>query len=198
MQRGRIKWATIVDENTKFFHSTATIKYNKNNIMILKDKDGHEKFEHEDKATLLWEAFKERLGTSEYTTMHFDLNYFLQPSNGLDILATPFSPEEINTIVQHLPNGKSTGPDGFNNEFIKKCWEVISQDFYDIFHDFYNHNICIQSINGSHIMLVPKMENPSRVGDFRPISLLNSSIKLITMAMANRLQYVILKLVYQN
>jgi hypothetical protein len=35
--------------------------------MVLKDGDGIDKFNHEDKAQLPWEAFKERLGTSEFT-----------------------------------------------------------------------------------------------------------------------------------
>jgi hypothetical protein len=35
----------------------------------------------------------------------------------------------------------------------------------------------MQSINGSHIGLVPKKDNPIKIGDFWPISLLNSSVK---------------------
>jgi retron-type reverse transcriptase len=63
---------------------------------------------------------------------------------------------------------------------------------------FYNENICLQSLNGSYITLLSKVDNPTRVGDYRPISLLNSSIKLIIKVLANRLQSVILKLVHQN
>jgi hypothetical protein len=51
----------------------------------------------------------------------------------------------------------------------------------------------MQSINGSHIVLVPKRDNPTKVGDYRPISLLNSSVEL-----ANRLQKVIMKLIHKN
>jgi retron-type reverse transcriptase len=56
----------------------------------------------------------------------------------------------------------------------------------------------MQSINGSHIVLVPKKDNPLRVGDFRPISLLNSSMKILTKILANRLQKIILKLIHIN
>jgi hypothetical protein len=62
------------DENTKFVHSNATIKHSKNLIMVLKNDDGEEKTKHENKANILWETFKERLGTKECTQMHFDLN----------------------------------------------------------------------------------------------------------------------------
>jgi hypothetical protein len=52
MQRGRIKWATLEDKSTKFFHTTATIKNNKNTIMVLKYSNGQEKHNHDEKATL--------------------------------------------------------------------------------------------------------------------------------------------------
>jgi hypothetical protein len=63
---------------------------------------------------------------------------------------------------------------------------------------FYENSICLQSINGPYITLVPKVQNPATVNDFRPISLLNSSIKIITKILANILQKVILQLIHQN
>jgi hypothetical protein len=36
--KGKIKWATLGDESTKFFHSTATIRKNKNGIGSLIDE----------------------------------------------------------------------------------------------------------------------------------------------------------------
>jgi hypothetical protein len=39
---------------------------------------------------------------------------------------------------------------------------------------------------------------PARVSDFRPISLLNTSIKILTNLLANRLQRVIMELIHQN
>jgi hypothetical protein len=63
---------------------------------------------------------------------------------------------------------------------------------------FYNNILCLQSINGSYITLVPKVQNPSNVSDFKPISLLNSSVKLITKILDNRLQSVILQVIHQN
>jgi hypothetical protein len=102
--------------------------------------------------------------------MHFNLISLLERSADLERLAFPFSSEEINAIVQQLPNGKSPGPNDFNNEFTKKCWEVISTYYYDRFNDFYKYNIYLQSINNSHIVLVLKVDNPSKVGNFMPLS----------------------------
>jgi hypothetical protein len=136
-QRGRIKWATLEDENMNFFHATTTINHNRNSIMMLKDRNGQEKFKHEEKATLIWEAFKERLETSDYSHMHFNLNELIRPVPNLDHLANPFTKEEIDKIVANLPTRKFPGPDGFNSDFMKKCWRVISLDFYALCDGFY-------------------------------------------------------------
>jgi hypothetical protein len=42
MQRSKLKWVTLGDENTKFFHVNATIKHNKNFIMTLENREGCE------------------------------------------------------------------------------------------------------------------------------------------------------------
>jgi hypothetical protein len=109
----------------QFFYSTTIIRNNKNTILVLKDNNGQEKFNHEDKASLLRDAFKERLVTFKFTHMHFDLNHFIHPIADLEDLTLPFT-EEINSIVASLPNGKSLGPDGFNTKFMKRCWPIIS------------------------------------------------------------------------
>lgn len=53
----------------------------------------------------------------------------IQPSMDLSLLEEPFLEEEINNIVKMLPMDKSPSSDGFNNEFIKKCWPLIKKDF---------------------------------------------------------------------
>jgi hypothetical protein len=122
-QRGQIKWATFGEENTKFFYASATIRHNKNSILSLKDKDGLDRFSHEEKAGIIWEAFKDRLGSSVFSEIHFDLNELLQPVSDLEELHSPFSNEEIDSIVMNLPLGKSPDPDGFNTNFMKKMLE---------------------------------------------------------------------------
>jgi hypothetical protein len=56
----------------------------------------------------------------------------------------------------------------------------------------------IKSINHSYITLVPKKANHESVNDFRPISLLNSSPKMVCKLLANRLQSVALEVVHEN
>jgi hypothetical protein len=81
---------------------------------------------------------------------------------------------------------------------LKKCWPYIAQDFYDLCQAFFENDACVKSINDSYITLVPKKDAPLTVHDYRPISLLNSSIKLIAKILADRLQQVIMKLIHEN
>jgi hypothetical protein len=163
-----------------------------------RDTNGVSHSDYHIKANILWEAYQERLGTSDSPEILFDLDQLLQHSALLDTLSEPFTHEEIGVVVANFPSDKSPGPDGFNTDFVKKCWPIIKQDFYKICEDFHAGNICLQSLNGSHITLLPKVDNPSIVSDFRPISLLNTSIKILTKLLANRLQLVIMDVIHQN
>ena len=99
----------------------------------------------------------------------------------------PFSHEEIDNIVKKMPGDKAPGPDGFNGSFLKKCWHVIKEDFYDLCDKFHEGNMNLESINSSFITLVPKISSPESISDFKPISLLNCSLKLLTKILADRL-----------
>lgn len=58
--------------------------------------------------------------------------------------------------------------------------------------------VCLQSIHGSHIVMNPKQDHVVYVSDFKPISLLNTSMKIITKILANRLHLVLPNLIQKN
>ncbi|KAG2578180.1 hypothetical protein PVAP13_6NG185803 [Panicum virgatum] len=197
-QRCTIRWVKEGDAGTKFSHANATIKYRKNLITFLEDPEGSIHSAHHMKANILWEAYKDRLGKSKYNSMLIDLHTLLHPNVDLSCLDEPFTTFEIDAVIQNLPNDKSPGPDGFNTDFVKRCWPIIKQDIYDLCHAFYNGEICLQSTNGSYITLIPMFENAMRASEFRAISLLNTSMKIITKLLANRLQKVIHSIIHKN
>jgi hypothetical protein len=146
---------------------------------------------------MLWKEFKKRLGDSIQTTMFFNLES-LVAGQDLHALDQPFTQEEIDSVVRHLPSDKAPGPDVFNGAFLKKCWSIIKQDVYQLCLDFFNNAGDIQCINNAYITLVPKVNNPTPVNDFRPISLINCIVKIITKLHGNRLQKVVIPLTHQN
>ena len=72
-QRGKINWVKVGDANTNFFHARATVRQRHNLIASLKNDSQIDILDHDGKAAILWNAFKNRMGMSEHTDMHFDL-----------------------------------------------------------------------------------------------------------------------------
>ena len=189
------------DENTNFFHTKASINYRHNHIAVLQNDDQVEISDHAGKAAILLDTYKKRMGTSQKTSMHFDLDSMFGQRQGSEIfdnLELPFIEEEIDVVVKDLPTDKSPGPDGFNNEFIKSCWDIIKGDVLKFIYDFHAGQISLESLNTSYITLIPKGSTPLTANDFSPISLLNCCLKLVTKLLANKLQKVILKFVHVN
>ena len=54
-----------------------------------------------------------------------------------------------------------------------------------------NLGIILESINTTFISLIPKIQNPKKVSDFRPISFCNVFYKLISKVLVNRLKLVL-------
>ena len=130
--------------------------------------------------------------------MGFDLSSLIYPVEGLDSLTKPFGKEEMDKVVKHMPVDKAPGPDCFNGLFFKKCWHIISQDFYELAHAFHEGTAVLENTNSSFITLVPKKLVPEEVCDYRPISLTGMGLKFLSKMAANRFQEVIMQCIHKN
>nr|XP_040258456.1 uncharacterized protein LOC120975813 [Aegilops tauschii subsp. strangulata] len=166
----------------------ATERYRRNSIASLKLPDGTVVTDHSQMEGIIWNCFKNRMGSSRGINMGFDLPSLIEPVVGLDVLTKPFEKEEMDMIVKHMPVDKAPGPDGFNGLFFKRCWHIISQDFYELAQAFFEGTAHLENINDSYITLVPKKPSPEEVGDFRPISLTGMGLKFLSKMAANRFQ----------
>ena len=193
-----MRWTKLGDEGTKFFHAAATERYRLNTITSLETDDGRTVTNHNEKATLLLEEYKKRMGCSSNPTMLYNLSELIQPSDDLEHLSRPFSTLDIDKVIKQMLADKAPGPNGFNGLFLKRCWDIIKEDIYTLCFDFFNGTLDLESVNCSFITLVPKVHNPTSANDFRPISLLNRVLKIITKLLADRLQTKIIPLVHTN
>ena len=82
-QRGSIKWVTLGDAGTKFFHANATIRHRRNIITKLAIDEGEVHTSHASKELVVWQSFKQRLGVSEFNNMLFDLTSLIQMHHDL-------------------------------------------------------------------------------------------------------------------
>jgi hypothetical protein len=69
--------------------------------------------------------------------MVFNLTLLIHAEEDLSVLEEPFSHQEIDLVVKNMSSNKSPGPDGFNTDFVKKCWPNIASGYYELFEKFY-------------------------------------------------------------
>jgi len=79
-QRSTMRWVTKGDASTNFFHANATIRHRKNFITSLEESTGVSHTEHNVKASILLDAYKEMLGQTEFGAMLQDLDLLLSQS----------------------------------------------------------------------------------------------------------------------
>lgn len=193
-----IRWIRVGEENSEFFQAMETERFRRNTIASLKNENGVVVTKHQQMAGLLWGSFRNRMGVATGIDIQFDLATPIQKIPGLEALSAPFSQEEINEVLKHLPVDRAPGPYGFTGLFVKRCWDIIKDDFLQLFQDFWEGKINLASINGSLVTLMPKILSPEGPNDFRPISLTNTCLKFLTKLLTNTLQKAILNCIHKN
>jgi len=50
-------------------------------------------------------------------------------------LNRPVSKEEVSEVIKEMQSGKAPGPEGFNVDFFKACWDIVKQDIIEVVED---------------------------------------------------------------
>lgn len=133
--------------------------------------------------------FKQLFGAKRPSRFRVDLQKLFVNKLLVDLsfLERLFTVEEIKSAVFDLGEDKALGPDGFPIQFFKQFWETIKSDLLLLCDDFFWLRANLGKINLASITLIPKVETPAHPGDYRPVSLINSSLKIISKILATRL-----------
>ena len=143
---------------------------------------------HDEKASCVFQHFTSRIGMQQGRDVTVDWDLIKLRRSDLQHLEEEFTEEEVKAVVQEIALDKAPGPDGFIGVFYKTSWDVIKEDILAAVNFFYNmHDQHFNLLNNAHIVLLPKKEDATSVGDYRPISLAHSITKLISKLMAARL-----------
>lgn len=172
----------------------------KNQIVSIRDEDDH-----------LWEtpesiggAFVHYFSTLFTSEIVGDLAACLRP---VEKKVTPemnfnllreFTKEVVAMALQQMSPLKAPGPDGFSASFYQQNWETIGDEVSSVVLDALNFGFINKEINSTYIALIPKVQNPIHVTEFRPISLYNVMYKLISKTLANRLKIILPQIISQN
>ena len=106
-------------------------------------------------------------------------------------LDKPITEKEILKAMNNMPLGKSPGIDGFPVEFYKEYWETIKHLFMPYLREVRESGLS-PNRNVSVIKLIYKKTGEMfLLKYYRPISLINTDVKIITKVLAERLNPVL-------
>ena len=108
-----------------------------------------------------------------------------------EMLSGDFTTDEIKEAVFQMGSTMAPGSDGMNALFYQKFWHIVGDDVVNAVLDFLNNGIMLPNLNHTNIVLIPKVKNPEKMSEFRPISLCNVIYKVIFKVLANRLKQVL-------
>ena len=188
-QRSRSIWLPIGDKNTKFFHQ----RRRKNHISGIQDVDGSWKTS-EDQITQVAENYFQDLFTLVNPT---DMGSVLDvvdkrfTSEMNDSLLQWYITEEIRQTLFQMHPSKSPGPDGMSPFFFQKFWNIMGDDVIEAILLVLNSKHMLHKMNFTHIVLIPKKNDPLMMANYRPISLTNIVSRILSKVMENRLKLVL-------
>jgi len=110
-------------------------------------------------------------------------------------LLAPFSHEEIKKALFQIGGLKAPGPDGLHAVFFKRFWDLLGDSLVTEVLDAVNNCKIPDGWNDTTIVLIPKVNNPTMVSQFRPISLCNVVYKVISKMLANILRGILLDII---
>ncbi|XP_050877959.1 uncharacterized protein LOC127081787 [Lathyrus oleraceus] len=106
---------------------------------------------------------------------HFEASFkesiFWRPNlNGIDLtqlsvedilsLEFPYEEEEVKDVVWQCINDKSPGPDGFNMNFFKACWDILKVDIMNFVSHFFCRSKVPRAVMTYFLTLIPKSKIP--------------------------------------
>lgn len=110
----------------------------------------------------------------------------------LEFLDKDFTTEEIEAAICSFPSGKTSGPDGLPGEWYRMYDSLIAPKLLKVFSESKKQMSLPPTMYQAHIVLIPKPGKDIFLCiSYRPISLLNYDLKILTKLLATRLRTIL-------
>ncbi|KAK4383980.1 hypothetical protein Sango_3102300 [Sesamum angolense] len=164
-QRAKMRWLKHGDQSSKVFFQKINSTRN-----LLGGSTTHRLLDLE----FLRPALKHTISTAEAS-----------------LLVAPVTQSEVKEAFFDIDVESAPGPDGFTSAFYRAAWPIIGQSMFDSVGEFFRTGKLLKQINTTLLALIPKVNMPTYVSDYRPISCCNVLYKAITKIIVKRLQRVL-------
>jgi hypothetical protein len=187
-QKSRELWLTCIDLNTKFFHASTAYRRRYNSISCLLSADSSHILGRDNIGSHLVDHF-----SSLFSSMNASLDSGMSDMvhcvifdvENDNLCAIPYE-SEIFTAISNLSLNKAHGLDGITGFFYKTCWLIVKSSVITSVQSFFRRGFMLKEFNHTNIALIPKIDNPSSVHHFRPISLIYFNYKIISKILSTR------------
>uniref|UniRef100_A0A803N4Z2 Uncharacterized protein n=1 Tax=Chenopodium quinoa TaxID=63459 RepID=A0A803N4Z2_CHEQI len=103
-------------------------------------------------------------------------------------ICRPFSLEDVKQALWGIEENKAPGLDGYSSKFFKASWHIVGQDLSLTILDFFQNGKLLSQVNTTVLTMVPKVDNASKVSQYRPIACCNVLYKVIARMICSRLK----------
>ena len=196
--RARIKWTEEGERNTAFFFRLEKSRGNSGTITNIKQDNKHAETPTEILKVI--KNFYENLyKTSNADETRAMKNNFIRENDLPKLSATDrnsceghLTASEVTEALLSLNQDSAPGSDGLTPAFYKHFWGKLQRPFLDCLDESIKEGRLTFSQRRGTITLIHKGKNLDRndLSNYRPITLTNTDYKIITKAMAYRLQNV--------
>ncbi|XP_055814172.1 uncharacterized protein LOC129883562 [Solanum dulcamara] len=188
-QKTQLQWFKEGDKNSKYFHAIIRGRRRKLFIHRIQNDEGNWLQGDDDIARAACDHFQ-NIFTGEDTHIQEDalqcIPKLITDDQNRDLQALP-TLEELRTVVFSMNPNSAAGPDGMNGKFFQECWEIIKEDLFRVVLSFFNGQTLPNYYTHTCLVLLPKVSHPTKLSEFRPISLSNFTNKIISKLLCLRL-----------
>ena len=107
------------------------------------------------------------------------------------LLVAPYTKDEVKKALFQIGDLKAPGPDGLHAIFFKRFWHIVGDELTKEVLDAINNKKIPDGWNSTNVVLIPKVDSPEVITQFRSISLCNVFYKIILKMLANKLKKIL-------